>query len=127
MISKMSLFLNMKTYYTKYFTEKNVYLNGEMAPKLRNDAEIRLLGNPRSDLSEEWMIAIETDSSTDSLLPFKLPAKLSTRGEVTKLYWYLRQLDKYCHNTKQSKLADIVVNEVMKYWTMSNIITIYQH
>ena len=73
------------------------------------------------------MIAIETDSSTDSLLPFELPAKLPTRGEVTKLYWYLRQLDKYCHNTKQSKLADIVVNEVMKYRTMSNIITIYPH
>ena len=73
------------------------------------------------------MIAIETDSSTDSLLPFKLPAKLPTRGEVTKLYWYLRQLDKYCHNTKQSKLADIVVNEILKYWTKSNTITIYQH
>ena len=98
-----------------------------MAPKLRTDTEIQLLGNPASVLNEEWITAMETDTSTDCILPFQLPRKLPTRGEVTKLYWYLRQMEKYRYNTKQSKLADIVVSEVMKYWKMSNIETVYEH
>ena len=97
-----------------------------MAPKLRTDTEIQLLGNPASVLNEEWITAMETDTSTDCILPFRLPRKLPTRGEVTKLYWYLRRMEKYRY-TKQSKLADIVVSEVMKYWKMSNIETVYEH
>ena len=67
-----------------------------MPPKPRSAAELRLLGAPTSVLNSKWLelifagpsSAVSSNDSSAEVLPFKLPPKLPTNEEVTKLYFF---------------------------------------
>ena len=84
-----------------------------------------LIGKPWTVLQTEFesflMMGDEVNMMT--CLPFSGAHKLPTNGQVLKLYFAIRNSDKFSL-MPSSKLSEMVCNLTLKYWTMANIITV---
>ncbi|KAF0311270.1 hypothetical protein FJT64_001842 [Amphibalanus amphitrite] len=89
------------------------------ARQTRAGASKPLVGQPSEAVADQWAVAFLADDDTSGLLAFTGRPRLPTRGQVLSLYLYIRQVKGQWFPV--SEIADIVLTEVCKYWTMGNI------
>lgn len=94
-----------------------------MPPKRLN--EKWLLGNPSAILQDEFERYLVQGDEVNMMncLPFAGPQKLPTNGQVLKLYFAVRNSEKFS-STSRASVAELVSNLTLKYWTMANIPTV---
>ena len=94
-----------------------------MPPKRLNDKW--LIGKPSSILQAEFenYLVLGDHDSMMTCLPFSGPQRLPTNGQVLKLYFVLRNSDKYALRSI-SELSELVSKLTIQYWNMANITTV---
>ena len=94
-----------------------------MPPKRLNDKW--LIGKLSSILQAEFenYLVLGDHDSMMTCLPFSGPQRLPTNGQVLKLYFVLRNSDKYALRSI-SELSELVSKLTIQYWNMANITTV---
>ena len=84
-----------------------------------------LIGKPSSILQAEFenYLVLGDHDSMMTCLPFSGPQRLPTNGQVLKLYFVLRNSDKYALRSI-SELSELVSKLTIQYWNMANITTV---
>ena len=93
-------------------------------PPTRLVTECWLLGNVSEALEEHWLLKFNVEENQDAQsnppLPFPGRPKLPTKGQALKLMMFLKKSDK-CKTLSTADIANLVLEEVYRYWRMANI------
>ena len=96
-----------------------------MAPANRSATAKFLIGLPSSILESSWHNALTSGTLTlkSPLLPFSGRARLPTREQTLLLYFAYREIKDLRLKTKP-EIAELVANQIVKYWDMAPIQTV---
>ena len=92
-------------------------------PSTRSETYCWFLGQADNVLSEDWVLRFNQGKDGDGVfpLPFRDKAKLPTKEKVLKLMMFYKKKLKY---KTSGEVAEMVLEEIYRYWRMANILVI---
>ena len=94
-----------------------------MGPKTKADTAKFLLGQPDSDLRQDFLQAGQLGKDDAGILPWLGPLQLPTIEQVLKLYFYFREVAGRKNSTVPRAEVNKVAKHAVRYWSMAGFET----